>query len=550
VQRVLGVLNLAVKGVEMKKRVGARFTRDWFTIALGAGALAAFSAVAALSVTSASATGGPAVQMVAVPGGGTGQNAIIAGPDGTEWFAVKTGSGMTLQHATVGGTLAAGSVSPLAAPGLSAETSTIEAMVSAKGLIWAAANGGNLYALSTDGSTATKFTGTGDIRDMATGPDGNLWTTDNGNHIDKWAVAATPTATVTQNLGSDGPAAITNAGGFLVWSDELYHYPWYTSTSGTEFGPFAGSTMSTFAHSMVQIGSNLWTVAPLSTPNKINELSASPTYGLIHSYTAAAGSTITAVTAGPDGALWFTEAGASPAIGQLDPSTGTITQYPLPSGYTMPAPAGATLPPAPTFAIAPGPSGSNTVWFTAQTSGGAPAVGEITGVTTGSTGGTSPTGTSGSTGTTGSTGTSGSTGTPGMGGTTGTSGTAGPTGPTGCGYGGSCPKNGPTTAPPRFKSKAKVSKKGIASILLSCPARDTCGGSLSLSLTLAHHKHAVSFGATSFTLVGGKSKTLSVKLPGKAFKLLKAAPSDKLVVKVKLVQGSHASGGSLTLLGP
>jgi virginiamycin B lyase len=41
------------------------------------------------------------------------------------------------------------------------------------------------------------------------------------------------------------------------------------------------------------------------------------------------------ITVGPDGALWFTENNAG-YIGRLDPSTGAITEYPIPSPGTQP----------------------------------------------------------------------------------------------------------------------------------------------------------------------------------------------------------------------
>jgi virginiamycin B lyase len=70
------------------------------------------------------------------------------------------------------------------------------------------------------------------------------------------------------------------------------------------------------------------------------------------------GGSPTSVAAAPDGSVWFSEAGAVPAIGRLD-LTGAVTRYPLPPGRT----------PGP---LAVGPDGS--VWF--GTTG--PAVGHLT----------------------------------------------------------------------------------------------------------------------------------------------------------------------------
>jgi streptogramin lyase len=67
-----------------------------------------------------------------------------------------------------------------------------------------------------------------------------------------------------------------------------------------------------------------------------------------------------AITAGPDGNLWFTEWGKN-MIAKITPS-GTITEYPLPAGATQPD------------AITAGPDGN--LWFT--TFGGPGSVGRIT----------------------------------------------------------------------------------------------------------------------------------------------------------------------------
>lgn len=548
----------------------AQITRRRAGVVVTATAVVALSGVGAINALPASAAGGITVQAVAVPGGGTGQNAVIAGGNGAEWFAVKAGGAMTLEQATVGGTLGSGSVSPSSATGLGADGGPIEAMASADGLTWVLSNTGNLYAIDSAGATATKFSGGGaDSRDMTVGPDGNLWSTDNGGHIDKWAISATPAAAETSYLGPDGPVAITSAGGFLVWSDGLYDAPWYTLPSnGAEFGPYSFGLMSSFAHSMTTIGSSIWSAAPITSPNEINQLSASPPYSKVKSYTAAAGATITSVTEGADGDLWFTEAGAANAdggvgeIGQLDPSTGAITQYALPAGFAMPTPAGASLPPAPAYAIAPGPAGSNTIWFTAQTSDASPqaAIGEIEGLTPAGTGSTGPTGTAGTTGMTSPTGSTGGTGTTGTGGGgtgtgSGSGGSGGPgSGGSGSGGSGSCgPGSGKA---PTLGTHDKVSSSGTASIRIRCPSGAACKGKLSLASTITH-KHmgkkvsqTVAFGSASFSLKAGQSRTLSVKLSNKAFRLLVGAHRHHLSVKAKITEGGKSTTSSITLTGP
>jgi hypothetical protein len=73
-------------------------------------------------------------------------------------------------------------------------------------------------------------------------------------------------------------------------------------------------------------------------------------------------SNVVAMSGAPDGNIWFLDetdatTGAG-ELGELNTSTGRIQEYALPKGYRLPASA---------FAIAPGPSTSNTVYFTLQT---------------------------------------------------------------------------------------------------------------------------------------------------------------------------------------
>ena len=74
------------------------------------------------------------------------------------------------------------------------------------------------------------------------------------------------------------------------------------------------------------------------------------------------------ITAGPNGALWFTNAGVpngggAEAIGQIDPATGAITNYTIPG-----------VPEAET--ITAGPDGA--LWFTEEAADGTPSIGRIT----------------------------------------------------------------------------------------------------------------------------------------------------------------------------
>jgi hypothetical protein len=307
---------------------------------------------------------------------------------------------------------------------------------------------------------------------------------------------------------------------------------------------------------MVVANGQLYVVDKLA--NQIDELSESPSYGRVASFAVPAGTTITALTLGPDGNIWFTEAGSSPGIGELDVSTGQIIgQYPLPAGFRMPTPsAGAgTLPPAPTFAIAAGPAGTDTVWFTAQTSTGSPAVGEIEGVTagnTGNTGGTGTTGNTGGTGNTGPTGDTGGTGPTGSTGSTGSTGTGGgATGPTGAaGTGstgplgtGSTGSTGSTTTSGTAGTATVGSpsvRRSSVSVVVHCPAGGAaCTVLVTLTTTAGRasdaglaRSHEV-LGKATATVGAGHSKTVSVALNRAGRKLLKHVKRLRVTVTVR-----------------
>jgi virginiamycin B lyase len=71
------------------------------------------------------------------------------------------------------------------------------------------------------------------------------------------------------------------------------------------------------------------------------------------------------IVAGPDGNLWFTDDGILRSIGEMNPTTGQVAKYPIPTtaGNTYPNPAAITV----------GPDGN--LWFTET--GTVPSIGEL-----------------------------------------------------------------------------------------------------------------------------------------------------------------------------
>jgi streptogramin lyase len=163
---------------------------------------------------------------------------------------------------------------------------------------------------------------------ITAGPDGNLWFTDagttghdveeTGNRIGR----ITPSGRISQFLlptGSGSPEAITAGPDGNLWftvtdvvfGNSMFGIPNSVSASGTIGRITPSGTISEF---------------PIPTANNRPE----------------------AITAGPDGNLWFTEGGTG-KIGRIT-SSGTITEFPLPPAESGPS------------GITAGPDGN--LWFT------------------------------------------------------------------------------------------------------------------------------------------------------------------------------------------
>jgi RHS repeat-associated protein len=118
---------------------------------------------------------------------------------------------------------------------------------------------------------------------ITTGPDGNLWFTDQG---------------------SSKVGKITTVGVVTEYAQPAESYP----------GPIAKGS-----------DNNLW-----FTEWKRNKIVKITTAGTVTEYAVPAGSTPVGIAAGPDGNLWFTNEGTS-KIGKITTS-GTVTEYSLPAG--------------------------------------------------------------------------------------------------------------------------------------------------------------------------------------------------------------------------
>src|SRR2546427_4647027 len=233
---------------------------------------------------------------------------------------------------------------------------------------------GNLWYTDSDGVQVVRVTTSGvftvypmpaktpsDKPDsITTGPDGNLWfTTGPGNSIDKLTTAGTLTEYPLPNLQS-GPDGITVGPDGNLWITEFDGDMIAKVTTGGVFTEYPIPTPNT-APSSITTGpdSNLWftTTNHVVTPSNplVGRIGKVSTNGVMTEYVLPNPQSVPgAITAGPDGNLWFTEdliVGNAfvGVIGKVTTS-GVFTEYPVATPNSLPQ------------QITVGPDGN--LWFT------------------------------------------------------------------------------------------------------------------------------------------------------------------------------------------
>ena len=453
-----------------------------------------------------------------------GDNALAPTPDGSgEVFAVGFSGGYT--HNQLLKVTPSGSISQL--PG-NVGTSPLVGMVRADGYDWAAAGQPDpgLYAIDSAGTATLVSTSTGDLRDMTLGPNGDLYVADHDGNVVQYAVAggATPSARLVNSFsymatsidpGGENPDAIGSAGGKIWLTDDGA-----VLSSMTIGGMFAGPYGSIGTPSSGVVGGlsltlttgldgNLYSVGggfvdpggELLRINPSNPSAIPVSFGVAAGLPA--GADIASITTGADGNVWFTDPGRQ-AIGELDVSSGKITERHVPGSYALPTGVSA--------AIEPGPD--NTLWFpllgplAPYGQGGEAsqaAIGEISGLV-------APAKTL-----------------PGVVG---------------------------------IAARAKVSGTGVAAVSLSCHGRSsaTCSGALTLSHVLkvrVKHKgriitvtKTVRLGSVSYSLAAGQTKLLRVKLSSAAVRAVNSAKKRQLTATATAAPSSgRRVTKSVTLIG-
>jgi streptogramin lyase len=248
---------------------------------------------------------------------GSVPTSITAGPDGNLWFT-ESNAGQ------IGKITPSGTVTKYALPNIGGSDTTHAPLGITLGpdhnlwftddafiLVSGLSRPSNAIGMITPAGNVTEYpipTANGGPEFITTGPDGNLYFTENQGHA---IGQITPSGTITEFPIANpniAPVGITTGPDGALW--------FTFDESGTPGGIGRMTTSGAF------------TFYPLSTSNSSPE----------------------AITAGPDGFLYFTESGAS-QIGRISTS-GTIAEFPIPTSSSAP------------FGIALGPD--HNLWFTEQ----------------------------------------------------------------------------------------------------------------------------------------------------------------------------------------
>jgi virginiamycin B lyase len=258
----------------------------------------------------------------------------------------------------------------------------------------------NLYAVGAASSESPGVnpvaTFNGYAEDMTLGSDGALYITDNAGNIIRCQLTPVPSATCSRtplNEAFDGGGYAIGGGAGLVW---------FTDATG-ELGAITSQLSVSGPYGDVRTGVGALSIDPGTIVGAVNgdvyaaggaetelngngEILAGTSTAPASLHVVASGlSNVVAMTIGPDGNLWFLDAGAdngAGAVGTLNIATNAVTEYPLPAGVVIPSGARIAIGPA-----VPDANGYGQIFFSA-TSAVAPGdeltgnaiVGEVSGI--------------------------------------------------------------------------------------------------------------------------------------------------------------------------
>jgi len=315
-----------------------------------------------------------------------------------EWLVVSSRIATNVVSVSTTGTFGSVATSllpPGNLPGAAIGTLPTYGSVEADGYVWLldySVSPAPLYAVGRGGAVHLVASLNGDFTGL-TASGNTLEATDNSGFIDKCvinkgpAAACTPIAVPTTIDGGqvDAIGTVRDRVWFTDDAGELANFRPVTDRFAGPFGDrkvggvLTGEASSDPGTLTTSDGGYLYLAGGQDTDALFDNdqiLKINPGSGhVMRSYSDGL-TDVVALTGASDGNVWFvdqtnTSTGAG-RIGLLDTKAGWIHEYNLPRGYRLPA-VGA--------AIAAGPVGSETVFFTLQTiSGGHAAVGEVSGI--------------------------------------------------------------------------------------------------------------------------------------------------------------------------
>jgi streptogramin lyase len=270
---------------------------------------------------------------------------ITAGPDGNLWFTENFGN-------KIGNITPQGAITEFPVPSAGPHGIT----AGPDGNLWYTTdyiNSGNHVGRITPAGTVTEFnlpTNSASYG-ITAGPDGNLWFTELAGKVGR----ITPTGTITEFNVNGNPHGITRGpDGNLWFVDHLLDKVGKITPSGvvTEFQLPQNSEPEDITAGP---DGNLWFTEPGYGPNgqvpsQVGRITPTGTITQFLLGTIYHGDDIRpmGITAGPDGYLWFTEAGAT-KIGRIN-AAGVPNYYSIPTASSQP------------YGITRGPDGN--LWFT------------------------------------------------------------------------------------------------------------------------------------------------------------------------------------------
>ena len=317
-----------------------------------------------LGLGAGAAQAAPVGAVTSFPAGveGTAMGGIAAGPDGNVWYADRDRGG--LSSITPTGVVRA--LAPLPKrnlPAGAAPAPSIETVVTGTdGNLWTATSDGRLVRVTPAGvvtafddpaRSALDEDGAPEVRPvpwMTAGDDGSIWWTDPGGNRVGHASAAGAMAPDLPDVGA--PFSLTTAPDGSIWFGQI-KFNLLTFEASASFGrvapdgtlgPLAAPTLEIPTGLAATADGRIWFSKDTEEVRSFDPAAATPTFTTVTSPGAKA---VTAVAAGPDGALWYL--GASTAqdetvtgyVGRIAPGSTAPQEWSLPGVSPLRITAGA-----------------------------------------------------------------------------------------------------------------------------------------------------------------------------------------------------------------